>query len=123
MRQFGFTLLVSAVYQLIYVLLQFASPQLLNLLIAYVQGSGPVWHGYMYTVLFSVSALVMAVADSGYWYRVSLVGLRVRSGLSSSIYRKSLRLSNGARKKYTGAENFVAFLVLWKHYNVCLTSW
>ena len=83
-------------------LLQFASPQLLNLLIAFVEGEGPVWHGYFITAMFSVVALANAVSDSNYWYRVSLVGLRVRSALSSAIYRKSLALSNGARKKYTG---------------------
>ncbi len=100
----GPTLAVSAAYELVYVLLQFASPQLLNLLIAFVQGEGPTWHGYFFTVLFSVVALASAIFDSGYWYRVNLVGLRLRSALSSAIYRKSLRLSNGARKKYTGTE-------------------
>ncbi len=49
-KAIGGTLLVSAVYQFFYVLLQFASPQLLNLLIAFVEGDEPVWHGYFYTV-------------------------------------------------------------------------
>ena len=60
------------------------------------------WHGYLYSVLFSVVAVAIGVSDSNYWYGVNLVGLRVRSGLSSAIYRKSLKLSNAARKKYTG---------------------
>ncbi len=57
-----------------------------------------------FQVMFSVVALAVATSDSGYWYRVNLIGLRVRSALSSAIYRKSLRLSNGARKKYTAGE-------------------
>ncbi len=102
LQAFGCAITVSAIYQLGYVLLQFASPQLLNLLIAFVEGDGPTWHGYFYTVLFSVVALLTAMADSGYWYRVNMVGLRVRTSLSAAIYRKSLKLSNSARRAYTG---------------------
>ncbi len=61
-------------------------------------------HFPIFQVMFSVVALAVATSDSGYWYRVNLIGLRVRSALSSAIYRKSLRLSNGARKKYTAGE-------------------
>lgn len=104
-RFFSSTLFVAAFFELVYVLLQFASPQLLNLLIAFVEGDGPAWHGYFYTVMFSVVALANATSDSNYWYRVNLVGLRLRSSLSSAIYRKSLRLSNTSRKKYTGNVN------------------
>lgn len=99
---FGPFFFVGAAYQLVYVLLQFVSPQILNALIAFIEGNEPVWHGYFYTVLLSVVALVAAVADSQYWYRMNLVGLRVRTVLSSAIYRKSLALSNNARKKYSG---------------------
>ena len=66
----------------------------------------PVWHGYLYSVLFSVVAITIGVSDSNYWYGVNLVGLRVRSALSSAIYRKSLKLSNAARKKYTGRKKW-----------------
>lgn len=88
---------------MVYVLLQFASPQILEQLIAFIEDSSePVWHGYLYMVLLSVVALLVAMADSNYWYFMRLVGLRVRTALSAAIYRKSLRLSNVARKKYTG---------------------
>ena len=40
--------------------------------------------------------------DSSYWYNMRLVGLRLRTALASSIYKKSLRLSNASRKAQTG---------------------
>ena len=54
--------------------------------------------------MMSVIALLIAIADSQYWYRMNEAGLRIRSALSSHIYRKSLKLSNHARRKYTGEE-------------------
>ena len=47
---------------LIYVLLQFASPQILGLIISFVQSQDPEWHGYLYTILFAIVALSAAIA-------------------------------------------------------------
>ena len=65
-------------------------------------GDEPTWHGYFYTVVLSVSAILAATCDSQYWYRMTQLGLGVRTALSSSIYRKSLRLSNKARGSFAG---------------------
>jgi ATP-binding cassette subfamily C (CFTR/MRP) protein 1 len=66
------------------------------------QGDDPVWKGYLYTVVLSVAAMVAAVADSQYWYNLNLVGLRIKTALSTAIYKKSLQLSNASRKDKTG---------------------
>lgn len=67
-----------------------------------LKGDDPVWKGYLYTVVLSVAALVAAVADSQYWYNLNLVGLRLKTALSTAIYKKSLLLSNTSRKEKTG---------------------
>ena len=46
------------------------------------------------------------------FYREYLVGLRIRTGLISAIYRKSLRLSNTARKEMTGMETNTTLIAL-----------
>ena len=99
---FGPAFLVGGLYQLAYVLLQFVSPQILNLLIAFVGSNEPSWHGYLFVVILSIVALVTAAFDSQYWYKQTMVGLRLRTCLSSAIYRKSMKLSSNARKGYTG---------------------
>ena len=70
--------------------------------IVFFSGDEPTWHGYFYTVVLSVSAILAATCDSQYWYRMTQLGLGVRTALSSSIYRKSLRLSNKARGSFAG---------------------
>ena len=49
--------------------------------------------------------MLAAVADSQYWYRMHLLGIRVRTSLTAAIYRKALKLSNKAKKNYTGNES------------------
>ena len=102
-KAFGFCYFVSGIWQFGYIMLQFASPQLLNALIAFVQDSSqPSWKGYLYAALLAVVALVSAICDSQYWLGVERVGLRLRSAISGAVYRKTLRLSNDARKTQTG---------------------
>lgn len=97
------TFLLGALYQLIYVLLLFASPQILGLIISFVESDEePMWKGYFYTLLFFIVAFISAVSDSSYWYNMRIVGLRLRTSLSSTIYKKSLKLSNASRKAQTG---------------------
>ena len=98
------TFLLGAIYQLAYVLLQFASPQILGLIISFVQSDDPDWKGYLYTGLFAVVAFLSAISDSSYWYNLNLVGLRLRTTLASTIYKKSLKLSNSSRKTNTAGE-------------------
>ena len=86
--------------------LQFANPQIVNLLIDFVSSNDPYWKGYLYTVLIVLVTFMCTVLNSQAFYREYLVGLRIRTGLISAIYRKSLRLSNAARKQMTGTQGF-----------------
>ena len=105
-KAFGFHYLVSGIWQFGYILLQFASPQLLNVLIAFVEDSSqPDWKGYLYAALLAVVALASAICDSRYWLGVERVGLRLRTSISGAVYRKSLRLSNTSRKTQSGNFN------------------
>jgi len=115
--------LTGALIQLFYVMLQFVNPLLLDLIISFVQvtikasvidsnssyssnhliqGEEPVWKGYLYTAILSVSGLISAIADSQYWYKMSMIGFRVKTALSIAIYKKALVLSNSSRKEKTG---------------------
>ena len=60
------TFCLGAIYQLIYSLLQFTSPQILGLIISFVEGSDPNWKGYLYTILFAITAVSSSIADSRY---------------------------------------------------------
>ena len=67
--------------------LQFASPQIVNLLIAFVQNDEPAWRGYFYTVLICLVTLTCTIFNSQCFYQEYLVGMRVKTALISAIYR------------------------------------
>ena len=48
----------------------------------------PDWHGYLYTVLFFVNALIVSLVLHQYFYRVNVVGMRIRTAVIAAVYRK-----------------------------------
>ena len=75
------------------------------MLIAYTDDlSEPSWHGYVYAGLFIVSNLTQSFVNAYHYHRMCVLGLRIRTSIISSIYRKSLGLSNSAKKVSTTGE-------------------
>lgn len=62
------------------------------------------WKGYFYAVLLFVTATVQTIALGQYFHRMFLVGMRIRTTLIGAIYKKSLSISNSARKDSTIGE-------------------
>ena len=79
----------------------FVSPQLVNLLIAYVQSDEPIWRGYLYTITLIAVTMLNTIINSQYFFFQYSIGLKIRTALTSAIYRKSLRLSGASRKEMT----------------------
>nr|XP_021201313.2 multidrug resistance-associated protein 1 isoform X4 [Helicoverpa armigera] len=101
---FGGQFLFGSMLKLFNDVLMFLSPQLLKLLIGFVQGKEPIWKGYVYAVALLACATVQTMLLAHYFTRMYLVGMRIRTALTSAIYRKSLRMSNSARKESTVGE-------------------
>ncbi|CAH2076223.1 unnamed protein product, partial [Iphiclides podalirius] len=101
---FGGQFLFGALLKLFNDTMIFISPQLLQLLIEFVNGNEPVWKGYVYAVALLACATVQTMLLAHYFTRMYFVGMRIRTALTSAIYRKSLRMSNAARKESTVGE-------------------
>ncbi|CAH2108143.1 unnamed protein product [Euphydryas editha] len=101
---FGGQFLFGAFLKLINDLLMFISPQVLRLLIGFVEGKEALWKGYLYALGLFACATAQTILLSHYFTRMYLVGMRIRTALTSAIYRKSLRISNSARKESTVGE-------------------
>ncbi|XP_013142439.1 PREDICTED: multidrug resistance-associated protein 1 [Papilio polytes] len=101
---FGGQFLFGALLKLCNDLLMFLSPQLLKVLIEFVKGDEPVWKGYVYAVGLLACASIQTMFLAHYFTRMYFVGMRIRTALTSAIYRKSLRMSNAARKESTVGE-------------------
>ena len=101
-KAFGPAYAISALYQLGYSVLQFASPQIVNLLIDFVESDDPDWKGYFYTILICLVTLANTLLNSQCFYKQYIVGLRVKTALISAIYRKSVKLSASGKSQMTG---------------------
>lgn len=95
--------------KLIQDVLVFVSPQVLRLIIQFVD-PGPgnerqeFWKGLVYAFLLFIVASVQTLILAQYFQRMFIVGLRIRTALISAVYRKALVLSNSSRKESTVGE-------------------
>ncbi|XP_014276421.1 multidrug resistance-associated protein 1 isoform X1 [Halyomorpha halys] len=104
-KAFGPTFLFGASLKLVQDLLVFISPELLKYLISFVANpEEPQWRGYFYAAILLVVATLQTLLLSQYFNIMMMIGLRIRTALTSAIYRKALKLSNAARKESTLGE-------------------
>ena len=79
--------------------------QVLKLLIDHIENqTEEAWKGYFYVVLLFIAGLFNVFTFSHYIIQIIDVGTQIRSALVSAIVRKSLKLSNSARQKFTTGE-------------------
>ncbi|VVC43741.1 Hypothetical protein CINCED_3A019450 [Cinara cedri] len=122
-KSFGRTFLFGTFLKVIEDCLVFVSPQVLKYMIAFVGNPNePEWRGYFYVFLMMLTATLQTLILSQYFHRMYLVGMRVRTALTSAIYRKALRISNTARKTFTVGE-IVNLMAVDAHRFVDLTTY
>ncbi|XP_063702153.1 multidrug resistance-associated protein 1 isoform X3 [Culicoides brevitarsis] len=103
-KAFGGTFLMGSSLKFLQDILTFVNPQLLSLSITFVTSDEPMWKGIAYAVSLFVVASLQTLLLGQYFNRMMLVGLRIRTALIAAIYRKSLVISNAARKESTVGE-------------------
>ena len=74
------------------------SPQIMSLMIEYVEDyakgdTDTTWKGFFYGALLFIVMSLQSVILSQYFERMFIVGMNVRTALISVIYRKSLIMS------------------------------
>ncbi|XP_060605432.1 multidrug resistance-associated protein 1-like [Ruditapes philippinarum] len=104
-KTFGWDLLVSNIWKLIYDILVFVNPFLLQLLIDFaVDSSKPTWKGYVYSAAFFLVISVQSFTFHFLMHQTMTIGIRLRSALISAVFKKSLRMNNQARTESTVGE-------------------
>ncbi|CAG5122310.1 unnamed protein product, partial [Candidula unifasciata] len=103
-RTYFWFFLQAGLFKLFQDILTFVNPQLLKLLIQFTSSSEYTWRGYFYTTLLLVVALVQSILLHQYFHCTFLLGMRIRSTIIAVVYRKTLRLSNSAKKTSTVGE-------------------
>ena len=110
-KSFGGVFLFGSMMKLFTDVLTFAQPQVLRLIIGFVEDSAnddvqkqPEWKGIFYAVLLFILAAAQTIILGQYFHRMFIVGLRIRTALINAIYRKALVISNATRKESTVGE-------------------
>uniref|UniRef100_A0A4W6CQC3 ATP-binding cassette, sub-family C (CFTR/MRP), member 2 n=1 Tax=Lates calcarifer TaxID=8187 RepID=A0A4W6CQC3_LATCA len=104
-KTFKWILIESALFKLLQDLLAFASPQLLKLMVSFIQDkSRYAWEGYLYAVLLLAVALLQSLFLQQYFQRCFVLGMKVRTAIMAAVYKKALVVSNDTRKESTVGE-------------------
>uniref|UniRef100_A0A673IM37 Canalicular multispecific organic anion transporter 2-like n=1 Tax=Sinocyclocheilus rhinocerous TaxID=307959 RepID=A0A673IM37_9TELE len=105
LRAFGPYFLIGSAFKLLQDLITFVNPQLLRMLIDFTkQPQAPSWWGYSLAFLmFSASLLQTLILHQHFQY-CFVTGMRLRSGIIGAIYRKSLVITNEAKRSSTVGE-------------------
>uniref|UniRef100_A0A8D3BME4 Multidrug resistance-associated protein 1 n=1 Tax=Scophthalmus maximus TaxID=52904 RepID=A0A8D3BME4_SCOMX len=102
---FGPYFLISCLYKLIQDMLMFVGPEILRLLIRFINNSGaPSWHGYFYTALLFICTCVQSLLLHKYFHVCFVSGMRLRTAIIGAVYRKALVISSAARRTSTVGE-------------------
>ncbi|KAG0275623.1 Canalicular multispecific organic anion transporter 2 [Linnemannia exigua] len=121
-------LLPIVVCRIVIVLLSFALPVLLSQLLDYLQNyeDFPLSYGISLACAMFLVAFIVALLYTYNRYQMFLINVETKAALISMIYRKSLRLSPGSRKKSTTGEitNHMAVdAEQWNDGMVFLSTW
>ncbi|XP_067934005.1 multidrug resistance-associated protein 1-like [Watersipora subatra] len=99
------SILICAAFKFVHDILLFAQPTLLKLIIQFVEDkSQPGWKGYVYGSLMFVAAITQSFFLHQYFYKATVIGMRLRSTICASVYNKSLKLTSSSRKESTVGE-------------------
>ncbi|TRY70343.1 hypothetical protein TCAL_02430 [Tigriopus californicus] len=98
-RSFGAQFLWATFFQLLTLVLNQMSPQILSLLINYTTSSEPEWKGYLYMTLMVVVNMMKTLTLSHYFFMFTIIGQSIRTMLISAIYKKTFLLSSSARRE------------------------
>lgn len=96
-HNYRFSLLITAVLQVVVTVLVLTSPVLINRILSFLASDDPVIVGVgLAAALFGVSFLRTFV-EAQFYFRTYRGGMAIRSGLQGALYHKSLCMSSSAR--------------------------
>nr|XP_034960244.1 canalicular multispecific organic anion transporter 2 [Zootoca vivipara] len=105
LRTFGPYFLIGSFFKLMQDLLSFVNPKLLGLLIGFIKNkSAPLWWGYLIAALMFSCAVLQTIILHQHFQYCFVTGMRLRTGIIGMIYRKSLVITNSAKRSSTVGE-------------------
>uniref|UniRef100_A0A6Q2X8M6 ATP-binding cassette, sub-family C (CFTR/MRP), member 3 n=1 Tax=Esox lucius TaxID=8010 RepID=A0A6Q2X8M6_ESOLU len=104
-KAFGPYFLIGSGFKLLQDLITFVNPQLLSLLILFTkQKEAPTWWGYALAFLMFFTAFLQTLILHQHFQYCFVTGMRLRTAIIGAIYRKSLVITNAAKRTSTVGE-------------------
>ncbi|XP_065206731.1 multidrug resistance-associated protein 1-like [Planococcus citri] len=106
-----FQLLQTMFWRALDICMTLSSPLIFSLLISTIRKEKDhIWKAYLCVFLYFISPLIVVVISRKYFETVLKVQIRTRNVIMSLVYKKTLKLSNEARKQYSGGDivNFMS---------------
>ncbi|XP_014733665.1 PREDICTED: canalicular multispecific organic anion transporter 2 [Sturnus vulgaris] len=105
LRTFRPYFLIGSFFKLIQDLLSFVNPQLLSVLIGFIKNKdAPAWWGFLIAALMLICAVLQTLILHQHFQYCFVTGMRLRTGITGVIYRKSLAITNSAKRSSTVGE-------------------
>ncbi|XP_012669991.1 ATP-binding cassette sub-family C member 3 isoform X2 [Clupea harengus] len=105
LRAFGPYFLIGSAYKLLQDLITFVNPQLLSSLISFIKKKdAPSWWGFALAFLMFGCAILQTIILHQHFQYCFVTGMRLRSAIIGAIYRKSLVITNAAKRSSTVGE-------------------
>ncbi|TKW03487.1 hypothetical protein SEVIR_7G027800v4 [Setaria viridis] len=87
----------------------YVGPSLIDQFVEFIRRGGTPWEGLRLVLILLVGKAVQTLASHHYNFQGQLLGMRIRGALQTALYRKSLRLTAGARRAH-GAGSIVNYI-------------
>ncbi|XP_073363857.1 ABC transporter C family member 4-like [Aegilops tauschii subsp. strangulata] len=102
-------LLLTAALGLVQLAAMYVGPSLIDRFVEFIRRGGTPWEGLRLVLILLVGKAVQTLASHHYNFQGQLLCMRIRGALLTALYRKSLRLSAGARRVH-GAGGIVNYM-------------
>ncbi|KAK3559875.1 hypothetical protein QTP86_026191, partial [Hemibagrus guttatus] len=104
-RAFGPYFLIGSAFKLLQDVIVFINPQLLRMLIQFIRNENvPSWWGFALAFLMFGCALLQTLILHQHFQYCFVTGMRLRTAIIGAIYRKSLVITNEAKRSSTVGE-------------------
>ncbi|XP_044964033.1 ABC transporter C family member 14-like [Hordeum vulgare subsp. vulgare] len=109
LRSFWPQFLLTAALGVAHLSVMYIGPSLVDRFVQFVRGGGEMKEGLRLVAILLAGKAAETLASHHYEFQGQKLGMRIRAALLSVVYRKSLRLSTGARRAH-GAGTIVNYM-------------
>ncbi|KAJ7390655.1 Multidrug resistance-associated protein 1 [Desmophyllum pertusum] len=106
-KVFWQNILIAALFKIVNDVVQFVQPQLLDLLIEYLEDRNSklaLWKGYIFAVAMFLTATIQSFVLQYYFHHCYLLGMKLKTAMLGLIYEKALVLNSASRRQSTAGE-------------------